>query len=216
MSEWHRQFNGWLSASVYDAECKVNFTSTLIRKPEGDWIVDPFKLTDELIEGVRHPQGILITSGNHERASWELSQRWNVPIWAPREAQAEFVHKPHHLFEAGDEVAGLQTIPILGAGPGEVAYYDGKGSLVVGDALTHLVTFDLLPRKYCSDFDKMIESLGALLELPRIDNINFAHGACLWSHPYERLEKLLIKGGSLMRKHFDKPHRINQNHSQEE
>jgi hypothetical protein len=82
---------------------------------------------------------------------------------------------------AGQRIGGsLEHIELPGAGPGEVALYDGRGRLHLGDALINLDStgFAILPEKYCSDSALLKRSLQRLGER-RVEVMTFAHGAAI-------------------------------------
>ena len=155
-------------------------------------MVDPIPLATEAMEelcSLGEIVGIVATSGNHDRAIVEMRNRFGVPVFANAAAGLE----TDRAVSDGDQIFDqLEVVEIAGAGPGEIALFDPRGWMIIGDALTNLEPdgLALLPAKYCADQDEMRGSLRKLLRFP-IEVLTFAHGLPLVSRARPRLESLL-------------------------
>ncbi len=176
---------------AYDPAVKVDCTSTAVRTPEGFVLVDPIDIAPQaLVEmlGGEKIAGIVLTSGNHQRASLEIKQRYGVPIFAPAPAWGEV--EADRWMEDGEPVFSLfKTVRLEGAGPGEMALH-AAGLLVVGDALVNLDGLEILPAKYCVDARGLKKALRALLTLD-FEVLCFAHGLPIIQQAHNRLSALL-------------------------
>lgn len=175
----------------YDPASKVDCTATALRTDAGWLLVDPIPLRhaalDELLAGEKLA-GIILTSGNHERAAWEIRDALQSRIYAPSEARQDV--EADIWFKTGETILGVvRTFPIAGAGPGEVALLS-DGVLVLGDAVIHLDALEPLPDKYSDDPELLRESLGLLLKQD-FDIVCFAHGLPLLHEGKRRLREML-------------------------
>jgi hypothetical protein len=166
----------------YDRQLKADLCSSAIATPEGIFMVDPIQLTDDALDQLQQTgpvAGVIVTNGNHLRASGHFSSLFEVPIFMHRQSSPD---------------SGLTVIAIEGAAPGELVLYSSEhgGALIVGDALINFdpYGFAFLPRKYCSDHKQMRRSLRKLLAC-RFEKILFAHGAPILAHGSARLQQLL-------------------------
>ena len=163
-----------------------------MRVEAGLLIVDPIPLAAEAMEELcafGEIAGIVSTSGSHDRAVAEMRKRFGVPVFAHAAAALEM----DRAIRDGDVIFDqLEVVEIPGAGPGEIALFDPRGWMIVGDALTNLEPdgLALLPAKYCADADEMRGSLRKLLRF-QFEVLTFAHGLPLASRARSRLENLL-------------------------
>ena len=177
---------------AYDASVKVDLSCCARQTSRGLVFIDPIRLADEALDELtarRRPAAIVLTNGNHERAARDFRERFQIPIYAHRDALAGLGEVDLREGEAlMDELA---VVELPGASPGEIALH-GAGVLHVGDALIHLppAGLGILPDKYCSDPKQLRHSLGKLLSFP-FDALTFAHGLPLVTQARERLSQLL-------------------------
>ena len=177
---------------AYDASVKVDLSCCARQTSRGLVFIDPIRLADEALDELtarRRPAAIVLTNGNHERAARDFRERFQIPIYAHRDALAG--PGEVDLREGEALMDELAVVELPGASPGEIALH-GAGVLHVGDALIHLppVGLDILPDKYCSDPKQLRRSLGKLLRFP-FDALTFAHGLPLVTQARERLSQLL-------------------------
>ena len=167
--------------------------STAVRTPEGFVLVDPIAIAPETLDemlGGEKIAGIVLTSGNHQRASLEIKQRYEVPIFAPAPVWGEV--EADRWMEAGDTVFSvLKTVRLEGAAPGEMALHRA-GLLIVGDALVNLDGLEILPAKYCIDARGLRKSLQGLLNL-EFETLCFAHGLPILQQARQKLSGLLAE-----------------------
>ena len=176
----------------FQPSVKVDCSSCAVRVGAGLILVDPIPLAAEVMEELcllNEIVGIVATSGNHDRAVAEMRGRFGVPVFAHAAAGLETdraVCEGDQIFEQ------LEVVEIPGAGPGEIALFDPRGWMIVGDALTNLEPdgLALLPAKYCADQDEMRGALRKLLRF-QFEVLTFAHGLPLVARARPRLENLL-------------------------
>ena len=177
---------------AYDASVKVDLSCCARQTSRGLVFIDPIRLADEALDELtarRRPAAIVLTNGNHERAARDFRERFQIPIYAHRDALAG--PGEVDLREGEALMDELAVVELPGASPGEIALH-GAGVLHVGDALIHLppAGLGILPDKYCSDPKQHRHSLGKLLSFP-FDALTFAHGLPLVTQARERLSQLL-------------------------
>jgi glyoxylase-like metal-dependent hydrolase (beta-lactamase superfamily II) len=175
---------------AYNPAVKVDCASTALGLPEGWVLIDPIPLTEDCLEeliAIRPLAGIVLTSGNHQRASLDFRARYCLKIFAPdtEDLIADVIMSPgDRLFNA------IEILSVDGAGPGEMALLAEK-TLVVGDSLINLGELALLPDKYCEKAKQMRLSLERLADHD-FDTICFAHGLPLLQGR-DRLKALLAE-----------------------
>jgi glyoxylase-like metal-dependent hydrolase (beta-lactamase superfamily II) len=182
----------------YDSSVKAELCSTCLITSDGSYLIDPIPLQrerlDELI-GSSSVTGIMVTNGNHHRASARLTEQLASPIIAHRDSFSD--KQPSRFREVVDGEAicdGVKVIGIEGAVPGEIILHNAGdgGALIVGDALINFEPYGLtfLPAKYCSNQRQMRRSLRKLLDY-KARRMLFAHGRPIISGASERLRCLL-------------------------
>ncbi len=187
--------SGLFTWQGYEPAVKCDCSSTALVTSAGLVFIDPVSLAEEalkelVIESSSSPVAVVLTSGNHQRASLGLAKHFGVPIFAPMDA-GEGISADRH-FLPGETVAGMQSIPLPGFGPGETAFYSEE-ILILGDALIHLEPegLSLLPEKYRSDKKQALSALDALKKItPEV--LLFAHGSPIVSKARERLFAALV------------------------
>lgn len=181
---------------AYDPRVKTELFSTLIRVPAGLVVVDPVDLAEPALVAIRAMGpvvAVVLTNGNHGRASARYRQRFGAPVLAHAEALGELECPVDGSLRAGTPVGGcLEFVELSGAGLGEVALYDPRGRLHVGDALVNLDStgFAPLPDKYCVDGARLRRSLQKLRDVP-FDSMTFAHGLPLLGEARRRLDRMI-------------------------
>jgi glyoxylase-like metal-dependent hydrolase (beta-lactamase superfamily II) len=178
----------------YEPEVKCDCSSTAIVTTAGLIFIDPIPLAeaamkDLIVESESSPAAVVLTSGNHQRESLALAKRFGIPVFAPIEAGKDII--ADQRFVSGDPVAGMESIPLPGFGPGETTFFH-DGVLIFGDAVINLEPegLRLLPEKYREDKKHSIRSLAALKHLSP-DLLLFAHGNPVTLKAAERLEGIL-------------------------
>jgi glyoxylase-like metal-dependent hydrolase (beta-lactamase superfamily II) len=186
---------------VYDPRVKADLSSSLIRTAHGLVAVDPVDLVEHELVAVSRlgpVAAIVLTNGNHGRASARFRQRFGAPVLAHPDAVGELELPVDGTLRPGNLVGGsLDFIELPGAGPGEVALWDARGRLHFGDALIHLQStgFSTLPAKYCENAGRLQQSLQRLRSLP-VEILTFAHGLPVVMQARARLDALLDSLGS--------------------
>jgi hypothetical protein len=196
---------------AYEPAVKCDLSCCALKCQEG-WVwVDPIGLAamDALLAEAP-PVAIVLTNGNHARASAALRERLGVPVIAHTDARAELAADVTvDRWVAGEDVLlfpELRAFRIHGAGPGEMALLLTPGLaqvnegaagtcpgniLVLGDAVVNVepVGFAFLPDKYCEDPLALRESVGKLLRFD-FELLTFAHGVPLVAGPKDKLRLL--------------------------
>jgi hypothetical protein len=196
---------------AYEPAVKCDLSCCALKCREG-WVwVDPIGLAamDALLAEAP-PAAIVLTNGNHARASAALRERLDVPVIAHTDAGTELVADVTvDRWVTGEDALlfpELRVFRIHGAGPGEIALLltpalarvnEAAGDtcpgnvLVLGDAVVNVapVGFAFLPDKYCSDPRALRESVEKLLRFD-FELLTFAHGAPLVTGPKDKLRLL--------------------------
>ncbi len=166
--------------------------STLVPHRGYSILIDPIMLTEEgcvELEKAGTPLLIILTNGDHKRASLELKKRWQIPIATSAEAGAKLGFKPDIILDLSQQIYNLEIIPLSGGGVGEMALRHAESrSVVVGDALINLKQFELLPDKYCQNPEQLKKSLAAL---KNFDFLFFANGTPILEDAEIKLRRLL-------------------------
>lgn len=186
----------------YDSAVKAELYSTCLTTSGGSYLIDPIPLEKEAVDeliGSERVSGIIVTNGNHHRASAQFAEDFAVPIVAHPDSFPDEQPKRLRKVADGDEIcAGLQVIGIEGKADGEITlhYAPNGGTLIVGDALINFEPygFTFLPAKYCGDQKQMRRSLPKLLDY-KAERILFAHGTPILSGASERLRGLVDSEG---------------------
>lgn len=185
--EYHQLTDSLFVWNSYDPECKVDCSSTALLTPEGFILLDPIRLEEQAIErmvGHGRVHAILLTSGNHLRASLYEKERLDVPIYAPLGAKGE-VPADHWVKDGEILFQTLKAVELPGGAPGETAYL-APGVLVLGDAIIHLDGLQVLPDKYCGNPRLLRQSLRTVASLD-FQIVCFAHGLPLVEGAKEKL-----------------------------
>ena len=180
---------------TFEDSVRTDLGSTAGLTEPGLLVVDPVDLAESALEqlsGLGAWFAIVLTNGNHARAAARYRTRFNLPIFCHPGAVGELEISIDGVLEDGDLLAGMRVIELEGAGAGEIALWDERGRLHVGDALVNLDStgFSVLPERYCLDRARLGRSLRKLLPLePKV--ITFAHGSPLLEGASERLRRLI-------------------------
>ncbi len=172
---------GFAFWETYDPGCRTQVCSCAHVFGSDVLLIDPIRLAPQqwdVLLGKGKPAAVLLTNGNHERASRSLCAEWRIPLLADAEAGLSLdggLEELRRLFP------GVQTFSFPGAGPGEIAIYrPDLAALSLGDILINLpeTGLTLLPPKYCQE-PKIIRKSLIQLEDLKVQFVTFAHGAPL-------------------------------------
>jgi glyoxylase-like metal-dependent hydrolase (beta-lactamase superfamily II) len=197
--EIHRVTPVLFAWHAYDPSSRVDLTSVAHLVGGRLVLVDPVELAGraeaELVEAGK-PVAIILTNGNHERASARFAESWQLPVLCHQEAATEAGVRADACVDDGQELfGGLTVITLPGGGPGELAlYHAGTQILSLGDLVINLpgYEFSLLPDKYCLNPRQARASLQKLRRLA-VGLITFAHGWPVVTGAGDRLAGLLQK-----------------------
>jgi hypothetical protein len=185
----------------YDSAVKTELYSTCLGTPGGTYFIDPIPLVNEVLAELVGPgrvAGIILTNGNHNRASARFAADFSAPLFGHGETFPNKLPVRFRRVADGDKIhEELTVIGIEGAGDGEIVLHyalDG-GTFFIGDALINFKPygFTFLPAKYCSNQKQMQRSLRKLLDY-KADRMLFAHGTPILSAAGDRLRALLDGG----------------------
>lgn len=199
VAEVHRFAPGAFYWETFAEEIKSDLSSAGWRDAEEAVLIDPVPLTMNALDWVvarADRVSVLLTNGNHERGALWFHQRFHLPIWAHKDAAAEFKKMKVQVFADGDTLtAGVRAIHVPGAAPGETAFYTAKhgGIVFMGDALVNMESLGglaFLPDKYCKDPAQSRQSLRKLLELD-FEMMTFGHGKPIVKGAKQQVAKLL-------------------------
>jgi glyoxylase-like metal-dependent hydrolase (beta-lactamase superfamily II) len=134
---------------IYRAVGKVPMNSLLsmqaamhvIKAEDAVVLVDPCRLPESdlsTLERLGKPTHLIITTGNHVRHSDFYRKRYSVQVLANRKLMSNIDMDIHTFFEDGETLpGGLEAIEMPGMSVGETVllHSEGKGTLIVGDAI---------------------------------------------------------------------------------
>ena len=187
---------GFYSWSFYNPEVKAECFSHVFIHDQSLIVIDPSQMPDKMAAELKKlgtPVVILLTNGNHSRASQQLKKQWMVPIGAAADAIEELQFVPEIIVDSLVQIHGLKPIALPGGAPGEFAFYSAKTkTMVVGDAIINTGSSGLavLPDKYCNNPALLKRSLRKLLEFD-FENLLMAHGEPLIESAHFQIETLL-------------------------
>lgn len=176
----------------YEEAIKAEMYGTAVFAVDGWVLIDPVELVPEAMNFFkkRGPvAAVVLTNANHWRAASQFREWFSAPVLVHPDAVGELPETPDGVLTPGRLVGGsLSVVELPGAGPGEIALFDARGRLHLGDALVNLESTGLaiLPEKYCQDHSLLRRSLRKLLELP-LNFVTFAHGKPLEQSVLDRL-----------------------------
>src|SRR5439155_7912998 len=111
----------------YDSAVKAELYSTCLETADGTYFIDPIPLESEpLYEliGSNSVAGIIVTNGNHHRASAKFAKKFSAPLFGRSEALRNRAARELKRVTDGDEISEeLRAIGIEGAGDGEIALH---------------------------------------------------------------------------------------------
>lgn len=174
---------------------RVELTSHSVLADGGLLVFDPIPLASEPQSRLNAFAGlpaIVLTNGNHFRASQAWSARLGARVWSQTPdlfpADLDIVHwSLIHSLPFGGWIA----LPLPGGAPGETAFLNaGLALAVFGDAVVNLPgrSLELLPDQYCTDPRQLRLSLKGL---PPFERAIFAHGQPLHAGASDRIAALL-------------------------
>ncbi|WP_425441967.1 MBL fold metallo-hydrolase [Stigmatella erecta] len=144
-------------------------------------LIDPLPIDESLLLPLGSITAIVLTAGNHQRSAWRFRKRFNVPVWAPRDA--------HGLEEEADTVYGNgDTLPgglnaFHTPGPAHVMYtlwmqQSPRGVVFLSDLLTHPDDGPpaFVPSEYQDEPVRTRMSIQRVIDHLPVDALCFAHG----------------------------------------
>jgi glyoxylase-like metal-dependent hydrolase (beta-lactamase superfamily II) len=185
--------NGHYTWHIFDPQVKTDLWSSIIVSKRNVLLIDPTEIEVAEIQKLGRPLGILVTSGTHERAAHEMSEKLEIPVASSVEAGTSFDLPPHILLNPFSLFYDCLVIPLPGGGPGECAFFHNESkTMIIGDALIHLEStgFAILPEKYCQNLRELKKSLKKLLKYD-FQHFMFAHGSPILHDAKEKLKDLL-------------------------
>jgi len=196
-NEFHALSDTLFFWNVYESSIKCDLSCTALKLGLGLVVVDPVPLADTAwkdLLAIAPLRAILLTNGNHVRASDALRKRHHVPIVTAPVTRGDITEiKPDIILLENELLYGITPIAIPGATPGETAFYANTGVMIVGDAVINTSAekgLELLPDKYCIDAGQNRESLRKLLNYD-FQTLTFAHGIPVTTHAKKKLHALL-------------------------
>ena len=138
--------------SVYDSSLKCELSCTALKIGPGLVVIDPVPLADDAwkeLTAIAPLRAILLTNGNHVRATLALRQHHHVPVVTAPDTRRDITElKPDVVLLEKELLYGISPISIPGATPGETAFFANTGVMMVGDAVINTSTekgLELLP-----------------------------------------------------------------------
>lgn len=174
---------------------RVELTSHAVLADGGLLVFDPIPLAAESqsrLNAFAGPHALVLTNGNHLRASPAWSARLGARVWSRTpDLFPTDLDIGHWSLIAPPPFASWVAHALPGGAPGETAFLHAGLSLAVfGDAVVNLPgrTLELLPDQYCTDPRQLRRSLHGL---PTFERALFAHGQPLHAGASDRIAALL-------------------------
>jgi glyoxylase-like metal-dependent hydrolase (beta-lactamase superfamily II) len=190
---------GILTWPSFSARFGYDFNGFLVRRPDGNLVVDPVEPTDDDLaviarEGVAR---ILVTNRNHYRAAARLRERTGARV-AVHPADAAFVREKGVVVDDAlahfERIGPFVVIPAAGKSPGEIAlHWPDKRILLVGDACvgTPPGGLSLLPPAVIEAPDELRRSLRRIADELDFDTLLVADGESLLHGGRAALQRLV-------------------------
>jgi glyoxylase-like metal-dependent hydrolase (beta-lactamase superfamily II) len=195
--EFHALSDTLYHWAVYDPGVKCEIGCTALKLTSGLVLIDPVPLAEAALKEllVLAPlRAILLTNGNHLRATLSLREKYQVPVVTAADTRRDIAElRPDVTLLPNELLYGITAIAIPGATPGETAFFSKTGVMIVGDALINTNTeagLEFLPDKYCASAEQNRVSLRKLLEYD-FHTLTLAHGAPITVQAREKLRALL-------------------------
>ena len=175
-----------------------DFNGHLIRRAEGNIVIDPVQPTDEdldvlLSEGAAR---IILTNRNHSRAANLLREKTGA-VTAIHPADADHARSQgtvvDETFAVCDRIGPLEIVAAAGKSPGEIAlFWPERAILIVGDAVIGDPpgACKLLPERVMDDPQMLRNSVQELLTLD-FDTLLVGDGVSILSDAKRRLAALV-------------------------
>jgi uncharacterized cupin superfamily protein len=173
--------------SVWQPDRSVFFNSYLIRRSEGNVLVDPLAAPDDELAAIDAMGGvalIVVTNRDHERKARDYAARFGAKIAASTGDAPLLAGPVDIILREGDEpFAGAFVIAFTGLkSPGEIAlHFPRYKAAIVGDALwgDPAGTVRLLPDSKLLDPKAAVLSLRKLWAL-KLETLLVGDGACIF------------------------------------
>ncbi|MDB6034653.1 MAG: hypothetical protein JWM16_4991 [Verrucomicrobiales bacterium] len=194
--DFEEVFPGIFRWEAFSPEHKVELTSHAVLLNGALYCFDPIllahkRMVDLASRGV--PKAIVLTNGNHERASEKWRERWKVPVWTSEGAGLDQLGCQALPSGQASWQEQWEIHPLEGGAPGETAFGCAELSLlIVGDAIVNLPyrRLELLPAKYCVNRNLLEMNLRKVV-VPSFERLCVAHGQTLVRGASEAVRKLL-------------------------
>jgi hypothetical protein len=143
-------------------------------------LLDPLPVDPAALAALGAPEAIVLTAGNHQRASWRLRRELGIPVFAPQDAHALEEHADGYYL-AGEPLPG-GLVPFHTPGPIEsmhVLWRPAPVSVVfLADLLTHDGRGNLafVASAYQDEPERTRHSVRRVLEQLAPEVVCFSHG----------------------------------------
>ena len=190
---------GILTWPWYSARFGYDFHGFLVRRPDGNLVVDPVEPTNDDLD-VLAREGVarfLLTNRNHFRAAARVRERTGARV-AVHPADAAFVRDKgvpvDDALAHGERIGPFVVVPAAGKSPGEIAlHWPDKRLLLVGDACvgTPPGGLSLLPPAVIDAPDALRQSLRRIAAELDFDTLLLADGESLLRGGRAALQRLV-------------------------
>jgi Metallo-beta-lactamase superfamily len=189
---------------------KIHFEVSSYWLEDGGVLIDPLIPPDEGIgwfaDRSVDPAAIVLSNRHHYRATPELLERFDIPVYCVRQGMHEFTDgEPVTSFEFGDELpGGIVTREIGGLCPDEGALYlDGRGAIVFADGVVRASQSDgplgFVPDSLMDDPQDtkrtLLDAYRRALDELEFDHVLMAHGGPVVGDGRAQLQEFVDSGG---------------------
>ena len=197
-------FPGIWQWSWFSEEKQLNFNGLFLTVGEHRILVDPPPLTAEATTVIRR-QGqldyIIVTNRDHAREAQACRRDFGCQLFLPEADAPQMDLKPTRTFKVGELLPGgfwvIHLLDQKSAGESALFIQQGKGVLIVGDALIGKPpgALTMLPEEKYHDVVKAKEGLRRLLKY-NFDAMLVGDGTSIMTGAKAAVEKVLAEHGS--------------------
>lgn len=202
----HPHLDGVLWWEAYSEEHRVELGACAVQHGSNFLVFDPIGSPEEILCQVNQisssnaeprlalkPTAIVLTNGNHERASEPWSETFRIPVYASDRCGLR-AEQFRPLQPGPSPFEGWHCTHLEGGGPGELAFFlKAKSLAIFGDAIVHLPSrgLELLPAKYCTNAPQLRASIAQFVQEVSFEHALMAHGKPLLTDAREKITALL-------------------------
>lgn len=184
--------------SRFDEARNLDFNTFVWVRPKGNIVFDPLEASPHDVDHLVALGGvawIVITNGDHLRATRALAARFGAKVAAPTAERAAIDLPVDRWLTDGEElVPGLRTIAMRGSKtPGEVAFHLAPDSVITGDLVRGARggSLNMLQADKLIDPAAARASVAGLAAIPGVNAVLVGDGWCVFEGGSAKLAALV-------------------------